>query len=284
MTEAVFGYILVYCVPKRTQAKSSSSLKTKKRKRRLAMENELVKGSVLSPDWLEKRRGIMAELDRQLIQGIVTPGNGLTLEQLQIVTEHRDPFVAQDNSQDPHGESKETWKRIYRKHFGMKVDFTNINIPECPGSVTDYWLVIVAKEMLSEKIFLACKKAFGGWKWTDKNLDEIVTSVRSAKNESYAIWVRARVEADEEFKNLSANELKARGHKGITLEERMLLEVMYFEQTGEHLDIQNITFCAGSLYSDGDIPIVHWFGGKMRVYWYNPDDAHDFLRSREAVS
>src|SRR3989344_8293663 len=38
--------------------------------------------SILTPEWLEKRRGIFAELDRQLIQGVTNPGNGLTLEQL----------------------------------------------------------------------------------------------------------------------------------------------------------------------------------------------------------
>lgn len=191
------------------------------------------------------------------------------------------PFVVEAGEVDKHFELKEMWKRIYKKHFRMKLNFADLHIPECPGAVSDYWLVIVAKGMLPEKIFLACKKAFDAWKWTDKNFDEIVKSVRNAKGGSYAIWVRANVEADEEFKNLSANQLEECGHKGITLEERMLLEIMYFEQTGKHLDIQNITLCAGSQYSVGFIPRVGWFGDGLSVDWYSPVHARGHLRSRQ---
>ena len=40
----------------------------------------------LMPDWLEKRRGIFYEIDGQLIRGV------LTLDQMQLVVEHRNPF------------------------------------------------------------------------------------------------------------------------------------------------------------------------------------------------
>lgn len=56
------------------------------------MEKKMVVGPDQMPDWLEKRRSIMGELDKQLIRGLREPGKGLTLEQLQVVVEHRNPF------------------------------------------------------------------------------------------------------------------------------------------------------------------------------------------------
>jgi hypothetical protein len=46
------------------------------------------------PDWLEKRRKIMGEIDTQLIRGLQEPGKGLTLDHLQATAEHRNPFEA----------------------------------------------------------------------------------------------------------------------------------------------------------------------------------------------
>jgi hypothetical protein len=51
--------------------------------------------SVLSPSWLswlKKRKNIISEIERQVIQEIEVPGSGLTLDQLQLVTEHKNPW------------------------------------------------------------------------------------------------------------------------------------------------------------------------------------------------
>ena len=96
-------------------------------------------------------------------------------------------------------------------------------------------------------------------------------------------WFKANIEADEEHKNKSADGLEKEGIVGITLRERLLLELNYYSFTGKHLDIDNITLCAGSRYSDGDVPDVRWRGGELRVFWYDSDDASDDLRVRVAV-
>lgn len=57
-----------------------------------AMATNLVVGPVSMPDWLEKRKRVFGELDRQLIVGIREPGKGLSLDDLQLVVEHRNPF------------------------------------------------------------------------------------------------------------------------------------------------------------------------------------------------
>lgn len=211
---------------------------------------------------------------------------GTTMDGLQILsegkwfpglTENKDKFEA-----NPDHKLIEKWQKFYKKVFGESLDFSGIYIPKRPGK--DWWLVIVAKGMTPQRLFGKCRDQFGGWKWTDKNLDEIVISDRTAKEGHYAIWVRARIEADEEFKNLSANQLKDQKHNGITLEERLVLELFHFWKTKKHLDIHNWTLCAGSRDSDGYVPRVFWGDDKLGVCRCDPGHASDFLRSREAVS
>ncbi|EKE11448.1 MAG: hypothetical protein ACD_15C00077G0006 [uncultured bacterium] len=174
------------------------------------------------------------------------------------------------------------WQKFYNKVFGESLDFSNIHIPEKPGD--DWWLIILAKGMTPEKLLQKCREKFGVWKWTNDSLDEIVISDRAAKDVHYAIWVKSNVEADEEFKNISANQLKEQGHNGITLEERLVLELLYFWRTKKHLDIQNWTLCSGSRYASGNVPSVSWSDDKMGVDWCDPDYAVGRLRSRQAVS
>jgi hypothetical protein len=174
------------------------------------------------------------------------------------------------------------WQAFYREVFGQEVDFSGLKIPERHKGFDR--LIILAQGMTPQRLYNKCKELFPTWKWTKKDLDEIVTSDRTAQNGAYAIWVRDRVEADKEFKNLSANELKEKNINGITLEERLIYELKYFKETGKHLDIQNITLCSGSCFSSGSVPVVHWNGYKMFVYYYGPGNSDVNLLARAAVS
>lgn len=44
------------------------------------------------PDWMRKKANIYREIDNQLIRGLESPGEGLTLEQLQALVEHKNSF------------------------------------------------------------------------------------------------------------------------------------------------------------------------------------------------
>lgn len=93
------------------------------------------------------------------------------------------------------------------------------------------------------------------------------------------------MEADEEWKNHSANDLVAKNVNGETLTERFAHELVYFEETGgKHLDIVNWTLCAGSRDPGGCVPDVGWCNGKLHVNWCYPTHADGYLRVREAVS
>ena len=102
----------------------------------------------------------------------------------------------------------------------------------------------------------------------------------------YVVGFRRTVEADEENKDKSANQLAKANHKGITLPERLLLGAGFYVATGQHLDVVNWTLCTGSHYRDGDVPRVYWDSDdrKVVVDWCDPGGHGACLRSRSVVS
>ena len=205
---------------------------------------------------------------------------------LQVIKNHRDfakrlgLAVTSTLNLDPDTERQlKEWQTLYRELFGQEKDFSALKIPERKEGVTR--LIVVAQGMNPNRIFNKLKELMPAWKYRD-NLDSI-TSIRKT-DQDYAVWIRDRVEADEELKNKSVNELEQ--SKSITLEERLLLEIKYFRETGKHLDVENITFCAGSRDSGGSVPFVDWrrWRGGVNVDRYNPGNAGGDFRSRLVVS
>ncbi|MBU1289904.1 hypothetical protein KKG85_01530 [Patescibacteria group bacterium] len=217
------------------------------------------------------------ELENRFFKGALNPED--VNQGLQMLIEGRKVIVFKEKPNIP--ALIVDWRNFYSE-LGIEADFSNLQIPNKQKGFDH--LIIVAKEMTPQLLYDKCEELFPCWKWTDKNLDEIVESERTAKNGAYAIWVRDRVEADEELKNLSADDLKNKNIPGITLEERLIHELKYFKETGKHLDRDNVTLCAGSRYSDGHVPGVDWYGGRLEVGWRSPDRRGGFLRARRAVS
>jgi len=214
-------------------------------------------------DW----SGMLAEFFRQIKDG------SKTKEQLQAFLENRNPFAITDIRQE--------WEEFYRKYFRMTVDFTEVAIPDNPS---DFERVIFIPQGLTyAAIVKVLKKRFKTWFYTE-NLDKDIKDDVRTSDKAYAVRFRERVEADEEMKNLSANDLKVKSINSITLMERLILELKYYAETGKHLDISNVTLCAGSRDFDGHVPGVDWSGGRLFVDWYHPGIAHDGLRARVAVS
>lgn len=170
------------------------------------------------------------------------------------------------------------WQKFYNDVFGLELDFSEVRIPEKKDGFDR--LIVVACGMTPQRLFDKCQEMFPSLKYTDKNLDEFIKSDRTVQNGHYAIWVRDRIEADEENRNLSANDLKERGGDEETLEERELHELKFFKETGRHLDLQNWTLCTGSRNSFGSVPCANCNDGKFKVNWNNPRNHNDNLRSR----
>jgi len=171
------------------------------------------------------------------------------------------------------------WESLYREEFG--IDLGEVAIPERRAGFDR--LIIVAKGITRNRAYDACAKKFPCWCYTD-NLDKGVPTNDRKPTETYAVWIRDRQEADEELKNLSADDLAEKGIKGITLLERLLLELKYFRETSKHLDIRNMTLCSGSRLVDGDVPLARWVDDEFVVGWSHRGRRNPDLRSRAVVS
>jgi len=183
---------------------------------------------------------------------------------------------------NPYADLLLDWEHFYLKYFQRTYDFASLTVPIRPD---DNWRLLVIVDFTLEQLYAKCKELFPCWRWTNDDFDKIVTqNERYAKNGAYAIWVKNDVEADEDLKNLSARDIKEKSITTETLAERLIHELKFFAETGKHMDVNNVTLCSGSRYSDGHVPNVYWDGSEMNVDWYNPDDRFDDLRSRQTVS
>ena len=217
--------------------------------------------------------GMLADLLHKIQHGIIT------VQELGRFLKRENPFEIPS-----YHKLVNEWQRFYKKVFNLVIDLSQVRIPEKRDGFN--WLIIMLQGLTAQKLYDKCKELFRCWKWTDKSLDEVLDQSKSDRNPAngnYAIWVRDRVEADEELRNRSANGLQRDGIQGITLEERLLLELFYYWKTKKHFDISNITLCSGSRCSGGLVPYVRWFRFDDRLYvgWCSPDSADDALRSRE---
>lgn len=210
--------------------------------------------------------GRLRDLFRQINDG------SIKLEEIQAFLEHRNPFEVVDYITD--------WQNFYS---GLGIDceeLSGVIIPDDPGGFSRE---LIMAEVTPQSSYDLCAELFPCQQWPDENLDKIVISDRDTKNGPYAIRFRDRVEADKELKKLSAGDLKERKISGITLEERLIYELKHFKETGEHLDIDNSTLCAGSRSSRGFVPQVRWSVDVLSVRWVRPDSHFSVLRSRQAV-
>ena len=184
---------------------------------------------------------------------------------------------------DPYREHIATWERFYRDALGLSVDLSALRIPDKKEGFD--WLIVVVPGVTIERVLSVCAKYFKVWRWTNDNLDQLTESVRSAPTDPYAVWVRPRIEADEEHKNKSYNDLQKDGISGITLLEYLLLHLQHFIATGQHLDEKSITLCSSSLYRYGSVAYAGWGPGSGELYvnWYSRDGAYVGLRVREVV-
>ncbi|HMQ02253.1 MAG TPA: hypothetical protein PKD79_04305 [Candidatus Doudnabacteria bacterium] len=175
------------------------------------------------------------------------------------------------------------WEEFYKEFFDEDVDFTHLQVPERLEGFDR--LIVVAKGMTAQLVYDRCADSFPCMKYTDRSLSEVVpTNEREPSNGPYAIWVRDTVEADEVHKNKSANKIKRYSIRSETLLERLLHGLKFYKETGKHLDISNVTLCAGSRDWFGVVPRVYWIADWMEVYWCNPGDADDIFRAREVCS
>ena len=214
--------------------------------------------------------GLLADLMHKLQHGVIT------VRELELFLQRKDPFKILD--------TRSEWQEFYRKYFRIRVDFTNVQIPDDPGGFDR--AIFIPKGLKIHDVIKVMRKAFGVWSFNYYELEnEIVKNIRQS-DRNYAIRLRELVEADEEIKNLLANPLKQQGVNCITLLERLVYELKYLSETGQHPDVQNFTLCAGSRDYRGRVPYVGWNAdsGTLRIDLCDLTSADGNLRARQVVS
>ena len=216
--------------------------------------------------------GLLKDFFRQVDDG------SLSLFNLRAFVEHKNPF---DYLVDI------DWVKVYEP-LGMSAEQAEFAKMQSVSDDKSVWTIPVIKGVSSNKVVAALRKLGVDVYLYAEDLDkEVQTNDRDPpSNGSYAVSFCRTVEADEELKNLSANDLAKQNHKGITLLERLLLELGYFLATGQHLDVVNWTLCTGSHSQDGGVPRVYWSSGDRGVHvdWCDPGSHGGCLRSRSVVS
>ena len=237
----------------------------------------------------ESITGQLFEIARQLRQKSGYPHDPETLKLfLQRAVEGR--FIEENNtvtsSAKVLGGQLLSWVGFYERYFGLVIDPWGVDVPEYVGylDALSLRLIVVAQGLTLNRVYDACAREFPCFRYVD-DLDAGAPVNDRTPTESYAIWVRDRVEADEENANLSAEDLNVKRIKCQTIMERMLHELKYFSETGEHLDVTNWTLCSGSRCSDGSVPGAGWSSGgrEFRVGGYDPRDRYADLRARAGV-
>ncbi len=242
-----------------------------------------------------------------VIQRLVAALQNVAPEDLErVMEEAKNRFLAQSRQSSPlvftsqnlFAESIfENWRPLFKEYFGLTPDFSKIVIPQLTPETQDHARAILMPEELARNanrgfinwIFNVYRELkIPVWSYYD-DLDKEVphngsVADRHPKDGSYAICVRDRIEADEELKNLSAEQIWQMNIITETLPERLVHGLKVYYESKQHLDIMKRTLCAGSRSSCGGVPSVYWCGDELGVYDDDPDSHSGYLRTRAAVS
>ncbi len=181
---------------------------------------------------------------------------------------------------------REKWRKFYLKYFGIAIPWS-IRIPDKPKDGS-WRLLIININLTHNDVFNRMSESFLCWK-SHTNLDSYINKNIRDTNLGYAIWVRDNVEPDEKYLGKFASEVDPNMVLGVTLLEHMIHHLVYFDETGKHLDIEGVTLCSGSRNRVGDIPRMRigsgiMGGGEVIVGWCSIDNSGNISGIREAVS
>lgn len=232
---------------------------------------------------LEKQASLAGFITEKIIKGS-------SVEQVEYWLGHKKELSKNLNlvfsliPEDEYSAEREEWKNFYKQQFDWDVDFSQVIIPVKPEPELGNWrLIFISKGLTINLAFSQASKLFQTWKYAEDLDKAIPVNIRNTQN-SYAIWVKDGVEPDAEFLGQSTKKADPDMKKGITVLEGIILEMKFFLETGNHLNIKGVTFCSGSRGSDGDVPGVVWRSGQFKVRWCLLDNSSSDYGIRLAVS
>ena len=112
------------------------------------------------------------------------------------------------------------WQQIYNKYFSA-MNFTVPTFADIEGR----WVIPVAQGLTCDMVYAVYN--FPKWKWTDSIDAELDMSreARKASEGSYLVYVANGIEPDAQYLGKSTTQVDPNGAIGMTLLERMLLEL-----------------------------------------------------------
>lgn len=214
-------------------------------------------------DW----SGMLINFFQQIKDGTVTK------EQFQLFLSHRNPFIVTNE--------RAQWQAFYKRYFGLNVDFKDVVIPPLVSPGYFERMIIIPKGLQISKVIKVLVKNF------ECNLGllhikpETLIEERTTKT-SYAIRLHDSQEADLEEKNCPCQ--KYNSQELITLTERLIFELKYFDETGNHLDLSSATICGASHNNYDYIPEVSYRSEVLTLTWCHEDTAEESKRVRRIIS
>ena len=171
------------------------------------------------------------------------------------------------------------------RDFAKRLRLSEMRAQNNPKPTQNLFVITDDPALKTSEIVAELRKHCKVYVYDEANLDKNFPPPTEKTTRSF----KKNVEADEEQKNKSYYDLEREGivKDCIALRERLLMELQCFQETGDHLDIENVTLCAGSRDLGGSVPRVGWYPdllSEVRVGWDRPGDAGDRLRARVAVS
>ncbi len=182
-------------------------------------------------------------------------------------------------------EQLESWRIFYKKYFNYDLDVSRVKIPERVDGYNR--LIVVVYGMNEKNLTVKCSELFptkDGIELVTLNFNSI-HSIRVSNHGPYAVWAQDRVDAERDYENKSVDHLDSLvDFTGITLQERLLFEIKYYDEAGNHLDQEKATLCSGTRLKDGRVFTVYWYKGEMNIDLVYPNEEKEFIRARRVIT
>ena len=163
----------------------------------------------------------------------------------------------------------EALKVFYKHFFEIRIEETEVSksqmkLKEFPE------IFYVDPEIPEEIIVLVMCQHFPTITALYTNISSLIS--KEIENSRYGGWIEIKNDSNQSTKN------------GITLRERLLIELYYFWKYKKHFETSTMTLCDGSRHLDGATPFTCWDGAMFWINWCEPPHTADNLRFREIIN
>lgn len=186
--------------------------------------------------------------------------------------EQRVGLLLRDEGEQDQVTHLEKWSGHYRAlGFGTALEKNTMEAITVPKKVSGFSRLGIVLPITTDGLIAAASKLFPIFQHAlGEHGDDSSTFINDRpSSEPYAFWVRDV--GDSEVPPPTGKPRVPPPHPDqprLTLHERILLEVAYFRDTGQHLDAERVTCCFGTQHPQGnERPVVCYRNGAVHIFW-----------------